>query len=77
MTVSGTGDPGLRLRIAAAYATIYLVWGSTFLAIRIGVRDLPPLFARFYDDPAQRKCPVCGVVHPGKAAASGVALRSL
>jgi drug/metabolite transporter (DMT)-like permease len=29
-----------------AFAIIYLVWGSTFLAIRIGVRELPPfLFA--------------------------------
>lgn len=25
-----------------AFATIYLVWGSTFLAIRVGVRDVPP-----------------------------------
>jgi len=25
-----------------AYATIYLVWGSTFLAIRVGVREVPP-----------------------------------
>jgi drug/metabolite transporter (DMT)-like permease len=25
-----------------AFATIYLVWGSTFLAIRIGVREVPP-----------------------------------
>jgi len=24
------------------FATIYLVWGSTFLAIRIGVREVPP-----------------------------------
>ena len=43
MTGLGAGDPRLRLRIVAAYATIYLVWGSTFLAIRIGVRNLPPL----------------------------------
>jgi drug/metabolite transporter (DMT)-like permease len=29
-----------------AFATIYLVWGSTFLAIRIGVHQVPPfLFA--------------------------------
>lgn len=29
-----------------AFAIIYFVWGSTFLAIRIGVRELPPfLFA--------------------------------
>lgn len=25
-----------------AFATVYLVWGSTFLAIRIGVREVPP-----------------------------------
>jgi len=35
-------DPRLSLKIVAAFATIYLVWGSTFLAIRIGVRQLPP-----------------------------------
>ena len=29
-----------------AFAIIYLVWGSTFLAIRIGVHEVPPfLFA--------------------------------
>ena len=32
--------------VALALATVYLVWGSTYLAIRVGVRDLPPfLFA--------------------------------
>lgn len=36
------GDPRLRLKIVVAFATIYLVWGSTFLAIRIGVSRLPP-----------------------------------
>ncbi len=31
-----------------AFATIYLVWGSTFLAIRIGVQEVPPfLLAAF------------------------------
>ena len=34
------------LQIAVAFAIIYLVWGSTYLAIRIGVQVLPPaLFA--------------------------------
>jgi drug/metabolite transporter (DMT)-like permease len=32
-----------RLQIILAFATIYLVWGSTFLAIRIGVHQVPPL----------------------------------
>src|SRR5690348_13457688 len=26
-----------------AFAIIYLVWGSTYLAIRVGVREVPPL----------------------------------
>ena len=39
-------DPRLRAKILGGFAIIYLVWGSTFLAIRIGIRDLPPfLFA--------------------------------
>lgn len=32
--------------LVLAYATVCLVWGSTYLAIRVGVKDLPPfLFA--------------------------------
>jgi drug/metabolite transporter (DMT)-like permease len=30
------------LKILLAFAVIYLVWGSTFLAIRVGVREVPP-----------------------------------
>jgi drug/metabolite transporter (DMT)-like permease len=30
-------------QVLLAFAIIYFVWGSTFLAIRIGVRDVPPL----------------------------------
>jgi drug/metabolite transporter (DMT)-like permease/DNA polymerase III epsilon subunit-like protein len=34
------------VRILLAYLTVFIVWGSTYLVIRIGVRDLPPaLFA--------------------------------
>lgn len=29
-------------QVALAFAIIYLVWGSTFLAIRVGVREVPP-----------------------------------
>lgn len=39
-------SPSSRTKIALAFATVYLVWGSTYLAIRVGVADLPPaLFA--------------------------------
>jgi drug/metabolite transporter (DMT)-like permease len=39
-------DRSWRLKVALAFATVYLVWGSTYLAIRVGVQSLPPaLFA--------------------------------
>jgi drug/metabolite transporter (DMT)-like permease len=31
-----------RLALAMGFAVVYLVWGSTYLAIRIAVQDLPP-----------------------------------
>jgi drug/metabolite transporter (DMT)-like permease len=32
-------------RVWLALATIYIVWGSTFMAVTIAVRDVPPLLA--------------------------------
>jgi drug/metabolite transporter (DMT)-like permease len=32
-----------RWKTVLAFAIIYLVWGSTFLAIRVGVKEVPPL----------------------------------
>lgn len=32
-----------RARLYACFALVYLVWGSSFLIVRIGVTDLPPL----------------------------------
>jgi drug/metabolite transporter (DMT)-like permease len=34
---------GSQLAAWAALGVVYLVWGSTYLAIRVGVRDIPPL----------------------------------
>jgi drug/metabolite transporter (DMT)-like permease len=39
-----------RVRVGAAFAAIYLIWGSTYLAIRFAIETLPPFFmagARF------------------------------
>ncbi len=39
-----------RLRVAAAFAAVYLIWGSTYLAIHFAIQTLPPLLmvgARF------------------------------
>jgi len=33
------------IRVIAAFFAIYVLWGTTFLAIRIAVLELPPLFA--------------------------------
>jgi drug/metabolite transporter (DMT)-like permease len=33
---------GRTWKTLLAFATIYFVWGSTFLAIRVGVREVPP-----------------------------------
>jgi len=39
--MEGTSKP-TSWRVLLAFAIIYLVWGSTFLAIRVGVREVPP-----------------------------------
>src|SRR6187399_3326261 len=49
-TAFGRGHPrnmagGYGPRVWLALATIYVVWGSTFMAIAIAVRDVPPLAA--------------------------------
>jgi drug/metabolite transporter (DMT)-like permease len=37
------GAQQLRWKTLIAFAIIYLVWGSTFFAIRVGVHEVPPL----------------------------------
>lgn len=36
-------ERGLLLKVVIAFACIWLVWGSTFLAIRIAIEHMPPL----------------------------------
>lgn len=43
-TVSGH-DGAYAIKLALAFATIYLIWGSTYLAIRYAVETIPPLVA--------------------------------
>jgi drug/metabolite transporter (DMT)-like permease len=35
----------LEWRVALAFASIYVIWGSTYLAIRVLVEEVPPLLA--------------------------------
>ena len=37
-----TATPPRAWKVLLAFAIIYFVWGSTFLAIRVGVREVPP-----------------------------------
>jgi len=45
MTATVRGMPNLRLdmRVVVAFGAIYILWGTTFLAIRIAVLEFPPL----------------------------------
>src|SRR5512139_1084521 len=36
-------DPAFKAKLYSSFAIVYIAWGSTFLAIRLGVQDLPPL----------------------------------
>jgi drug/metabolite transporter (DMT)-like permease len=39
-------DPVWRWKVIFAFTAVYIIWGSTYLAIRVGVQQLPPaLFA--------------------------------
>src|ERR1700686_1272478 len=38
-------ERGLALKLALAFVAIYVIWGSTYLAIRYAVETIPPLVA--------------------------------
>src|SRR3954449_8924411 len=40
---SGSNRQARPLALVAGFATLYLVWGSTFLGIKLAVETLPPL----------------------------------
>jgi drug/metabolite transporter (DMT)-like permease len=39
-----SAHPATRAQLIAAFAAVYLVWGSTYLAIRVAVHSIPPFF---------------------------------
>jgi drug/metabolite transporter (DMT)-like permease len=47
MTPTGGAPTGSaqQTKIILAFVAIYLVWGSTYLAIKYAVETIPPLFA--------------------------------
>lgn len=45
MNTPTTSSPSPRTLIVLAFAAIYLVWGSTYLAIRVVVETLPPFLS--------------------------------
>jgi drug/metabolite transporter (DMT)-like permease len=53
-------------KVLFAFAIIYFVWGSTFLAIRVGVREVPPFLL------AAMRFLIAGVVLYGWARSRGV-----
>jgi drug/metabolite transporter (DMT)-like permease len=43
MTHAGTQERPSRLKLVMAFAAVYVIWGSTYLAIRYAIETLPPL----------------------------------
>jgi drug/metabolite transporter (DMT)-like permease len=41
--VSEAGAPPRKLALITAFAALYLIWGSTYLAIRFAIESIPPL----------------------------------
>lgn len=44
VSMEATAQPR-KWKVLLAFAILYFVWGSTFLAIRVGVREVPPFVA--------------------------------
>ncbi|HTC91347.1 MAG TPA: EamA family transporter [Bryobacteraceae bacterium] len=42
---AGAASKSLNMRVLLAFFAIYVLWGTSFLAIRIAVLEVPPLFA--------------------------------
>src|ERR1700758_263770 len=42
---NGRESDSFRVRLLLSFFCIYVLWGTTFLAIRIAVEEMPPLFA--------------------------------
>jgi drug/metabolite transporter (DMT)-like permease len=45
MNTSGTAHQPSRLLVSLAFAAIYIIWGSTYLAIRVVVESMPAFFS--------------------------------
>lgn len=39
----GDGDRAFRVKLIAAFAALYIIWGSTYLGILIAIETMPPL----------------------------------
>ncbi len=45
MSDRGPGGPSLG-KLVAAFAAVYVLWGSTYLGIRFSIETLPPFFTQ-------------------------------
>jgi drug/metabolite transporter (DMT)-like permease len=40
--ITRTRDPRLALQIVAAFLAVYIIWGSTYFAIKVAIQTIPP-----------------------------------
>ncbi len=59
VSTAAKGTPGNPTLLYLAYAAVYLIWGSTYFAIRIGIASMPPILL-----PALRHLSVGLVFYP-------------
>jgi drug/metabolite transporter (DMT)-like permease len=45
MAVASNTKPGFRPKVIGAFAAVYLIWGSTYLAIRFTLETMPPFLS--------------------------------
>lgn len=49
LTAVSTKAPANRLFVILGFLSIYVIWGSTYLAIRYAVETIPPYIQRAFD----------------------------
>ena len=54
------GELALMFEKRWPFAAIYLLWGATFLAIRVAVLEIPPLLTAGFAFHFGRNCPLYG-----------------
>ena len=68
------------MAVPIAFGLVYLIWGSTYLAIRYGVETIPPFLlagTRFFVDPKEKLFAIFMLQGPGQREHYSTALSNM